>query len=37
MAFQLPDLSTPLGARATQRLRNDQFIWLTTVDARGVP
>jgi PPOX class probable F420-dependent enzyme len=37
MAFQLPDLSTPLGTRAAQRLRNDQFIWLTTVDARGAP
>ena len=37
MAFQLPDPATPLGKRVAERLRNDQFIWLTTVDAGGTP
>lgn len=37
MPFQLPDPSTPLGQRLAQRLSSDQFIWLTTVDAQGMP
>ena len=37
MPFQLPDSTTPLGARLAHRLRHDQFIWLTTVDATGMP
>ncbi len=31
------DVSTPVGRRIKQRLRTEQTIWLTTVDAHGVP
>ena len=37
MAFQLPDPSTPFGARVARRLREDRLIWFTTVDAKGTP
>lgn len=37
MPFQLPDPATPAGASIVRRLRDDQLIWLTTVDARGIP
>ncbi len=37
MPFQLPDPSTPFGERVARRLRDDRLIWLTTVDARGMP
>ena len=37
MAFQLPDPSTPFGERVARRLRNEPVIWLTTVDAKGIP
>src|SRR5947209_3750262 len=37
MAFQLPDPSTPFGERVMRRLREEPVIWLTTVDAKGVP
>lgn len=37
MAFQLPDPSTPFGARVAQRLRDETVAWLTTVDAAGTP
>ncbi len=37
MAFQLPDPTTPFGERVARRLRNEPLIWLTTVDAKGIP
>lgn len=35
--FQLPDPSTPAGKSILQRLQNELFIWLTTVDENGIP
>ncbi|HKD75475.1 MAG TPA: pyridoxamine 5'-phosphate oxidase family protein [Ktedonobacterales bacterium] len=35
--FQLPDTATPAGASIAHRLREDLFVWLTTVDEAGVP
>ncbi len=35
MTFQLP--ATPFGERVARRLRDERLIWLTTVDARGMP
>ena len=37
MTFQLPDSSTPFGERVARRLRDERLIWLTTVDAKGMP
>ena len=37
MAFQLPDPATPFGERVARRLRDERLIWLTTVDAKGMP
>ena len=37
MTFQLPDLATPFGERVARRLREERLIWLTTVDAKGMP
>jgi PPOX class probable F420-dependent enzyme len=37
MVFQLPDPSTPFGERVARRLRDERLIWLTTVDAKGMP
>ena len=37
MTFQLPDPSTPFGERVLRRLRDERLIWLTTVDAKGMP
>src|SRR6266581_1156609 len=37
MSFQLPDPSTPFGERVARRLRDERLIWLTTVDAKGIP
>ena len=37
MTFQLPDPATPFGERVARRLREERLIWLTTVDARGMP
>jgi PPOX class probable F420-dependent enzyme len=37
MTFQLPDLSTPFGERVARRLRDERLIWLTSVDAKGMP
>jgi PPOX class probable F420-dependent enzyme len=37
MTFQLPDTSTPFGERVARRLRDERLIWLTTVDAKGMP
>jgi len=37
MTFQLPDLSTPFGERVARRLRDERLVWLTTVDAHGMP
>jgi len=37
MTFQLPDPSTPFGGRVARRLRDERLIWLTTVDAKGMP
>jgi len=31
------DLSTPHGRRAAERLRTEEVVWLTTVDAAGTP
>ena len=33
----LPDPTTPFGARVRRRLRDEQLIWLTTVDRTGTP
>jgi PPOX class probable F420-dependent enzyme len=35
--FQLPDISTPKGKEFARRLREEFFVWLTTVDATGTP
>src|SRR5690242_19274885 len=35
--FQLPDPSTPAGKSITHRLRDELFVWLTTVEENGVP
>jgi PPOX class probable F420-dependent enzyme len=37
MPFQLPDPSTPFGERVARRLRDEHLIWLTTIDAKGMP
>src|SRR5438270_7290520 len=37
MTFQLPDTATPFGERVARRLREERLIWLTTVDAKGMP
>jgi PPOX class probable F420-dependent enzyme len=37
MAFQLPDPATLFGERVARRLRDERLIWLTTVDAKGMP
>ena len=37
MTFQLPDPTTPFGARVARRLREEHLIWMTTVDAKGTP
>lgn len=37
MTFQLPDPSTPFGERVARRLHEERLIWLTTVDAKGMP
>jgi PPOX class probable F420-dependent enzyme len=37
MTFQLPDPSTSFGERVARRLRDERLIWLTTVDAKGMP
>jgi len=33
----MPDFTSPLGRRIKRRLREEQTIWLTTVDARLTP
>lgn len=35
--FQLPDPATPVGKSVAQRLHDEPFVWLTTVDEEGVP
>jgi PPOX class probable F420-dependent enzyme len=35
--FQLPDPTTPAGKSVARRLRDELFVWLTTVDEEGVP
>jgi PPOX class probable F420-dependent enzyme len=35
--FQSPDPSTPAGEQILRRLREELFLWFTTVDATGVP
>jgi PPOX class probable F420-dependent enzyme len=37
MTFQLPDPATPFGERVARRLHGECLIWLTTVDAKGMP
>lgn len=37
MPFHLPDPASPSGASIASRLRDEPLIWLTTVDAKGVP
>lgn len=37
MCNALPDPATPFGAKVAQRLRDEQVIWLTAVDASGTP
>ena len=37
MTFRLPDSSTPFGERVARRLHDERLIWLTTVDAKGMP
>src|SRR5438105_4153444 len=37
MTFQLPDTAKPFGERVARRLRDERLIWLTTVDAKGMP
>ena len=37
MSFQLPDPTTPFGERVARRLHDEPLIWLTTVDAKGMP
>jgi PPOX class probable F420-dependent enzyme len=36
MGFEI-DTSTPFGARAARRLREDRLAWLTTVSSSGTP
>jgi PPOX class probable F420-dependent enzyme len=35
--FQLPDPTTPVGESIARHLRDEQFVWLTTVDEEGTP
>jgi PPOX class probable F420-dependent enzyme len=35
--FELPDPATPSGESVARRLREERFIWLTTVDENDVP
>ena len=35
--FQSPDPSTPTGEQILRRLREELFLWFTTVDATGAP
>jgi PPOX class probable F420-dependent enzyme len=37
MPFHLPDPVSPSGASIARRLHDEPLIWLTTVDAKGVP
>lgn len=37
MPFQLPDPTTPFGERVARRLHEEHLIWMTTVDAKGMP
>jgi len=37
MPFQLPDPATEAGKSVAGRLRDEPLIWLTTIDAKGVP
>ena len=37
MTFQLPDTASPFGEQVARRLRDERLIWLTTVDAKGMP
>jgi len=37
MPFRLPDPTTPSGESVARRLHDEHLIWLTTVDAKGVP
>lgn len=37
MPFRLPDPATPAGESVAHRLHDEHLIWLTTVDAKGVP
>lgn len=37
MPFQPPDLATPAGESVARRLHDELLIWLTTVDAKGMP
>jgi PPOX class probable F420-dependent enzyme len=36
-SFSLPSPETPFGARVAKRLNEESAVWLTTVDADGVP
>lgn len=37
MPFELLDPTSPIGQVVVHRLCNEQLIWLTTVDANGIP
>ena len=37
MPFQLPDPASPSGESIARRLHDEPLIWLTTVDAKGIP
>jgi PPOX class probable F420-dependent enzyme len=37
MPFHLPDPASPSGANIARQLHDEPLIWLTTVDAKGVP
>lgn len=37
MPFHLPDPASPSGASIARRLHDEPLIWLTTIDAKGVP
>lgn len=37
MPFHLPDPASPSGANIARRLSEEFLIWLTTIDAKGVP
>lgn len=37
MTFQLPDPPTPFSERVILRLQEEHLIWMTTVDAKGMP